>query len=244
MGDCGSLFLGYSLGVLSLMDLKGRPLVSFSIIAFPLFALAVPVFDTTLVTVLRTSTAARSRGGPRSLQPSLVSLGLSGAGRLHALGHGGGGGSSFPGSAPISGLDRDRDPPGRTLVVYYFGAYLGSVEVYRSDPNALDRARFRGFFVFDTFIAHKRMLADVGVDTLVICLSYLTAFLLRYEHSISPINATLIIRSLPFLLGTRLLCAFAFGLYRAVPGAFSIHGFLAVAKTVIVSSALFATGSC
>ncbi len=40
----------------------------------------------------------------------------------------------------------------------------------------------------------------------------------------------------------RLLCAFAFGLYRAVPGAFAIHDSLAVVKTVIVSSALFATG--
>jgi hypothetical protein len=38
-----------------------------------------------------------------------------------------------------------------TLIVYYFGAYLGSVEVYRTDPKAIERARFRGFFVFDTF---------------------------------------------------------------------------------------------
>ena len=244
MGDCGSLFLGYSLGVLSLMDLKGRPLVSFSIIAVPLFVLAVPIFDTALVTVLRTIHGRSiAQGGRDHSSHRLVSLGLSerqAVFTLWALAAGAGLLSlvlpRFPASIVVMILLAG------TLVVYYFGAYLGSVEVYRTDPKAIERARFRGVFVFDTFIAHKRTIADVGVDALVICLSYLTAFLLRYENPISPASVSLIIRSLPFLLATRLLCTFAFGLYRAVPGAFAIHDFLAVVKAVIVSSALFATG--
>ncbi|MEX1244315.1 MAG: hypothetical protein WEB59_04395 [Thermoanaerobaculia bacterium] len=244
MGDCGSLFLGYSLGVLSLMDLKGRPLVSFSIIAVPLFVLAVPIFDTALVTMLRTIHGRSiAQGGRDHSSHRLVSLGLSERRAVFTLWAAAGGAGllalalpRFPASVVVAILLAG------TLVVYYFGAYLGSVEVYRTDPEALERARFRGFFVLDTFIAHKRTIADVGVDALVVCFSYLTAFLLRYEGAISFASADLIIRSLPFLLAARLLCAFGFGLYRAVPGAFAIHDVLAVVKTVIASSALFATG--
>jgi FlaA1/EpsC-like NDP-sugar epimerase len=38
------------------------------------------------------------------------------------------------------------------------------------------------------------------------------------------------------------VCFFVFGLYRTVPGAFSIHDFLAIMKAVLLSSAVFITG--
>jgi UDP-GlcNAc:undecaprenyl-phosphate GlcNAc-1-phosphate transferase len=70
----------------------------------------------------------------------------------------------------------------------------------------------------------------------------LSAYLLRYEGVLSPLNLELILRSFPFLIGSRLLCFFAVGLYRTVPGAFSIHDFLAILKAVLLSSTVFVTG--
>ena len=129
-----------------------------------------------------------------------------------------------------------------TLSIYYFGAYLGSVPVYQSDAGALEQARERGFFVLDTFIAYKRRILDVSVDLVIVVTSYLAAYLLRWEGALSAENTRLLVQSLPFLVGARLVSFFAFGLYRTVPGAFSLHDALSIAKAVLSSSTLFVTG--
>ncbi len=244
MGDSGSLFLGYSLGTLTLIDVGSRPLVSLSIIAVPLFVLAIPIFDTSLVTVLRVlNRRPVAVGGRDHSSHRLVSLGLSERGAVVTL-------YVLAAATGLFSLLVPRFPPLLLTViflvvilsVYYFGAYLGSVPVYRSDPDALEQARERGFFVLDTFIAYKRRILDVAVDVVIVVTSYLAAYLLRWEGGLAAENARLLVRSLPFLVGVRLVCFFAFGLYRAVPGAFSLHDVLAIAKAVLASSTLFVTG--
>jgi UDP-GlcNAc:undecaprenyl-phosphate GlcNAc-1-phosphate transferase len=244
MGDGGSLFLGFSLGTLSLMDLGSRPVANLSIIAVPLFVLAIPIFDTALVTVLRVfHRRSIARGGRDHSSHRLVSLGLSEKRAVLTL-------YAFSAAMGLLSLLLPRFPASLVvlvtllsmLLVYYFGAYLGSVDIYRSDPGALDEARSRGFFVLDTFIAYKRWILDVSADLVIVAISYLGAYLLRYEGVLSPINLNLILRSLPFLIAIRLLCFFAFGLYRTVPGAFSLHDFLASVKAVFASSVIFITG--
>jgi UDP-GlcNAc:undecaprenyl-phosphate GlcNAc-1-phosphate transferase len=244
MGDGGSLFLGFSLGTLTLIDLGSRPLVSLSIIAVPLLVLMIPIFDTALVTVLRLShRRSVTVGGRDHSSHRLVSLGLSEPRAVLTL---------FSVSA-AAGLFSLLVPRFRaslmvlivlvaSLLVYYFGAYLGSVPVYRSDETALEQARRKGFFVLDTFIAHKRRILDITIDLVIIAISYLAAYLLRYEGDLSAVNLGLIEQSLPVLVAVRLLCLFGFGVYRTIPGAFSLHDFLAIAKAVAVSSAVFVTG--
>ncbi len=244
MGDGGSLFLGFSLGTLSLMDLGSRPVANLSVIAVPLFVLAIPIFDTTLVTLLRVfNRRSIARGGRDHSSHRLVSLGLSERSAVLTL-------YALSAATGLLSLLLPRFPASlvvlvvliSTLLVYYFGAYLGSVEIYRSDPGALDQAKSRGFFVLDTFIAYKRWILDVSADLVIVAISYLGAYLLRYEGVLSPGNLDLILRSLPFLIAIRLLCFFAFGLYRTVPGAFSLHDFLSSVKAVFMSSAIFITG--
>jgi UDP-GlcNAc:undecaprenyl-phosphate GlcNAc-1-phosphate transferase len=244
MGDGGSLFLGYSLATLSLIDLGSRPLVSFSIVAVPLFVLAIPIFDTTLVTFLRLANRRSiAQGGRDHSSHRLVSLGLSERRAVLTLW----------GLAAATGCVSLLLPRLRaslvvlivllaTLAVYYFGSYLGSVNVYRSDAVSLEQARRRGLFILDTFIAHKQRILDVAVDLVIVAVSYLAAYLLRYEGSIDGVNMGLILRSLPFLVACRLLSFFVVGLYRTVPGAFSLHDFLAIVKAVFVSSAVFVAG--
>lgn len=244
MGDGGSLFLGFSLGTLSLMDLGSRPLVSLSIIAVPLFVLAIPIFDTTLVTILRiVNRRSIAQGGRDHSSHRLVSLGLSerrAVLTLYAL--------SLAAGAFSLLLPRFRASLVVvlilivTLVIYYFGAYLGSIRVYQSDPKVVEDARRRGLFVLDTFIAYKQRILDVAADLVIVAVSYVTAYLLRFEGVLSDLHLTLVLQSLPFLVAARLLAFFVFGLYRAIPGAFSLHDFLAIVKGVVVSSAIFVTG--
>lgn len=244
MGDSGSLFLGYSLGTLSLLDLRTRPLVSLSIISIPVLVLAIPIFDTTLVTVLRLLNGrSLTQGGRDHSSHRLVSLGLSERRAvlvLYFLSTAAGATSLLVPHVRASTVTLV--VLGAALAIYYFGAYLGKVNAYQSDLASLEKARSRGLYILDTFIAHKQRIVDVLLDVVIIAVSYLSAYLLRYEGVLSDLNLRLILRSLPFLLSLRLAALFAFGLHRAVPGSFSIHDFLVIAKSVLLSSAVFVTG--
>jgi UDP-GlcNAc:undecaprenyl-phosphate/decaprenyl-phosphate GlcNAc-1-phosphate transferase len=244
MGDGGSLFLGYSLGTLPLLRVTARPLVSLSIIAVPVFVLAIPIFDTTLVTILRILHGRPvSQGGRDHSSHRLVSLGLSERRAVTIL-------YVIAASTGLVSLLLPRLPASlvvlcvllAVLAIYYFGTTLGSVVVYGTNPSGIAEARAQGNFVLDTFVQHKQRIMDVIVDFTIVAISYLSAYLLRYEGVLSPLNLDLILRSFPFLIPIRLLCFFALGLYRTVPGAFSIHDFLAILKAVLLSSAVFVTG--
>ena len=64
MGDSGSLFLGLMLSALALDSGQGRhPSGLFSVILAPAVVLLIPIFDTTLVTVLRLISGRRPRRG-------------------------------------------------------------------------------------------------------------------------------------------------------------------------------------
>src|ERR1043166_9274432 len=79
MGDCGSMFIGFFLASGALMSSAGtqsRSLVV--VIAVPVLVLLIPIFDTTLVTVVRKlSGRAASQGGRDHTSHRLVALGLS-----------------------------------------------------------------------------------------------------------------------------------------------------------------------
>jgi UDP-GlcNAc:undecaprenyl-phosphate GlcNAc-1-phosphate transferase len=218
--------------------------VSLSIIAVPLFVLAVPIFDTTLVTILRILNGRPvSLGGRDHSSHRLVSLGLSERRAVATL-------YAVAAATGIVSLVLPRLPASLVVLcvlvailgIYYFGATLGSVAVYQRSPSGVEEARARGNFVLDTFVQHKRRIMDVIVDFTVVTISYLSAYLLRYEGVVSPANVDLILRSFPFLMGIRLVSFFAVGLYRTIPGAFSIHDFLATLKAVVLSSTIFVTG--
>src|SRR6185295_7666249 len=79
MGDCGSMFIGFFLASAALVNVSGgrsRSLVP--VLAVPILVLFIPIFDTTLVTILRKlSGQAASQGGRDHTSHRLVALGTS-----------------------------------------------------------------------------------------------------------------------------------------------------------------------
>ena len=241
MGDCGSLFLGYALGALSLVDLGARPVATLASLAVPVFVLLVPIFDTTLVTVLRLLAGRRiSQGGRDHTSHRLVSLGIPERNAVLVL-------WAFAALSGATSLALDSLPGTvlvllsltATLVVYYFGAYLGSLPVYQHDPAAISAARSRGFFLLDAFVAHKGRIVEVFVDLALICGSYLATTLLRWEGTLSSSQTALLTRMLPIVIALRLVSFFATGVYRSVPGAFALADLLAITWGAALSSLLF-----
>src|SRR5262249_5418290 len=81
MGDCGSMFIGFFLASSALLSdsgTGGRTQSLLPVLAVPVLILLIPIFDTTLVTVLR-KLAGRSpaQGGRDHISHRLVALGLS-----------------------------------------------------------------------------------------------------------------------------------------------------------------------
>ena len=241
MGDSGSLFVGYSLGVLSLVDLKARPVASMASLAAPVFVLLVPIFDTTLVTVARLL-AGRSpaQGGRDHTSHRLVSLGITERKAVLLLWL----------LAAVSGgvsLSFQRVPATllalvtflAVLAVYYLGAYLGSLPVYHVDPTALTRARSSGFVLLDTFVAYKTRIVEVVVDAVLACASYLAATVSRGDGVLTGADVELLTASLPVLIALRLLGFVWAGVYRSLPGAFHLTDLLTIVRGVFASSVLF-----
>src|SRR2546426_1570882 len=79
MGDSGSMFIGFFLASAALVNVSGGRLRSLaSVLAVPILALFIPIFDTTFVTILRKlSGRAASQGGRDHTSHRLVALGMS-----------------------------------------------------------------------------------------------------------------------------------------------------------------------
>jgi UDP-GlcNAc:undecaprenyl-phosphate GlcNAc-1-phosphate transferase len=78
MGDCGSMFIGFSLGALAIVSPVPSKRLFVSALFYPALTFLYPIFDTVLVSVLRRSAGRPiSVGGRDHSSHRLVSLGLS-----------------------------------------------------------------------------------------------------------------------------------------------------------------------
>lgn len=78
MGDCGSMLIGFFLAAIAIGATRNHASSAFSTLVAPTIILGVPIFDTTLVTVLRLKhRIAPWRGGKDHFSHRLVALGLS-----------------------------------------------------------------------------------------------------------------------------------------------------------------------
>jgi UDP-GlcNAc:undecaprenyl-phosphate/decaprenyl-phosphate GlcNAc-1-phosphate transferase len=241
MGDAGSHFLGYTLAVLCLLsvNMTGRTVTATLLV--PVLVLLVPIFDTALVAVTRfASGRSVTAGATDHSSHRLISLGLSErhtAIVTYALALVGGGLSIMAPRASLSFV---------AVVVllvaialYYFGTFLSRAPVELKEPTRIEDARRNRMAIFDAFVPFKWGILDVVADLAVVIVSYIAAYLLRYEGLISDYNAFLLQRSLPILIACRLIAFRVFGLYRKVHGHFGIADVLDAGKAILASSSAF-----
>jgi UDP-GlcNAc:undecaprenyl-phosphate GlcNAc-1-phosphate transferase len=125
------------------------------------------------------------------------------------------------------------------IVLYYFGSFLSKAPVELKEPARIEDARRNRIAIFDAFVSYKWGIVDVVADLGVVVVSYIAAYLLRYEGVLSDYNALLLQRSLPILIACRLIAFRVFGLYRKVHGHFGIADALDAGKAILASSSAF-----
>ena len=238
MGDCGSLFIGSVLAGSALVPFlrKDTALVPATLTAG--LVLAVPLFDTSFVLVLR-RLAGRSatRGGTDHVSHRLVSIGFSQrqavaglwviailGGSLATLQRWGSAGTAGPLIALF------------VISLILLGVYLARVPAYDGEDFARMREGMLAPIVKDlTFRWHA---GEVLLDAVLIAACYYTAYQLRFEDERLEAFLQSFSISLPVVIACKLAAMYASGLYSRMWGTFGLRDISTVVRGVALGSLL------
>ncbi len=241
MGDSGSMFLGYSIAVVSIGGVT-RHISNLLITTFiPVLILSVPIFDTIFVMIIRKMQGRKVfEGGKDHTSHHLVTLGFSQRQTvllLYAI-------SAIFGLISISYAKLNIFI---VSVITFLGlvtlvsfgillfegtSYSGKVKRYRKFINPPgDRQT-----AINTILLHKRRVLEVLLDFVFICIAYYAAYFLRFEGVLSPANMQLVRDSIIWIILIKMSVFFMFGLYRGVWKYISISDFFTIFKVVSLGS--------
>ncbi len=207
MGDSGSQVLGFAVACFGLLTSYKVAGSTAATLLLPVLILAVPILDTTLVTIVRLLEGRPiHQGGRDHASHRLVYHGLTEKRSvvLLALVSAALGGTSLA----YTVLDRRLITIFGVLVTFallvQFASFLSDVDRERRPPGA-------------SFLAlHRRRFAEVVVDFALISASFLAAYLLRVDGDGTITQRFIFTSTLPILLAARYSAFIPFGLYRGV----------------------------
>jgi UDP-GlcNAc:undecaprenyl-phosphate GlcNAc-1-phosphate transferase len=206
MGDSGSQVLGFTVACFGLLSSYKVAGATAATLLLPILILAVPILDTTLVTIVRLLEGRPiHQGGRDHASHRLVYHGLSERRSLVllALVAAGLGGTSFA----YAVLNDTRITLAGVLVTF---ALLVQFASFLSDVDR-DRSASTSFFAL-----HRRRFVEVVVDFALISASFLCAYLLRVQGEGTISQRFMFTTALPIVLAARYLSFIPFGLYRGV----------------------------
>jgi len=237
--------LGFSLSIISLMGSAQHVSNIVATLVVPVLILAVPIFDTLFVIIMRN---IRGRafwvGGKDHTSHRLVTLGLSERNSvilLYAI-------SMIFGAVALSYINAKINLAIVSIftlltliVLLFFGIFLAEVETYDREEDvqvARKKKLMQNKVVLNAVLLYKRHFLEVTIDLLLICISYYSAYLLKYDTKIPEAIFSLINQSLPILIIIRIISFFVFGLYRRVWEYIGITDLINIFKAVTFSSFL------
>ncbi len=222
MGDCGSMFLGFSLAALTLMS-RSHLISSnlFTALLLPTLALATPLFDTLFVSCVRLLNGRSiAQGGRDHTSHRLVVLGLSERRAvvwLYAitLWFGLVGLWGYIAHNPLAALVISALSMSGLLV---FGVFLAEVQTYGEQEALLQSrasARESGHTVISRVILYKRRFVEALLDFGLICACWIAAFLLRFDDQFS-LYAHTMNAAFPYVVACQMTAFYLFGLYHSL----------------------------
>ncbi|HYE86368.1 MAG TPA: MraY family glycosyltransferase, partial [Vicinamibacterales bacterium] len=214
MGDSGALMLGFGLAVLTLSNegVRGSRSDVVSAIAGPVFVLMIPIFDTTLVTVLRLL-AGRSPaiGGRDHSSHRLVAMGLSERAAVVVL-------WMLAGVGGAVGIFLRSTQDGLSLaaggvflvLMCVLAFFLARVRVY-DEAHVPSGATFT---LIPSDLPYKRRVFEVLVDVSLAGAAFYIANRLQFDRQEFAANAENFYSSLPIVLSAQMVGFFMVGVYR------------------------------
>src|SRR4051794_9848777 len=211
MGDSGSQVLGFTLAALGLTASWKAAGTTVATLLLPILVLAVPLLDTTLVTILRLMEGRPVyQGGRDHTSHRLVYHGLTErrAVVLLAFVSAGLGATSLTYNVLGNGWITLIGVLLTFALLVQFGSLLADVEQH---PDSV-----RGRSLLGAFVSNPRRLVESVVDFALITASFTAAYYLRQRGPGTDYERHIFLVSLPIILVARYLAFIPFGLYRGV----------------------------
>ncbi len=235
MGDSGSQVLGFLLAALGLAASWTTAGTTVATMLLPLLVLAIPILDTTLVTIRRVAERRPvTQGGRDHTSHRLVYFGLSerkavGLLAIIAVALGATG-------VAYNILDDARVTAVGVLLTFVllvqFGGFLSDLDERTRRGEASDTS-LRHALTFD-----PRRLVEVLVDFVLVCTSFLAAYLIVVGGKGTELQRSIFLGSLPVVLGMRYVTFVAFRIYRRIWRYATARDVFAIAVAVCVSEVL------
>ncbi len=213
MGDSGSQLLGFTLAALGLASSWKVAGTTVATLVLPILILAVPILDTTLVTIVRLLDGRPIyRGGRDHASHRLVYHGLSERHAVVLL-------AIISAALGTTSLAYDVLGDARITLIgvlltfallVQFGSLLSDVDREPDFMLVTERSWLR------TFAANPRRLIESLVDFALITASFLAAYYIRLHSSGTTYERHIFLVSLPVVLFARYAAFIPFGLYRGV----------------------------
>jgi UDP-GlcNAc:undecaprenyl-phosphate GlcNAc-1-phosphate transferase len=233
MGDSGSQVLGFGLASLALASSWTTAGATLTSLVLPLLVLAIPILDTTLVTVRRTiERRPVTQGGTDHSSHRLVYYGLSEQQAVAAL-------TLLAALLGLTALAYTVLANPRItavgvlvsfVVLVQFASFLGDLQERsrREDPGPPPP-------LWRAFLSNPRRLVEVLVDFTIICVSFLASYFLVVEGGGTNTQRALFLATLPILLGVRYVLFVLFGIYRRIWRFASARDLFAIVAAVTLS---------
>lgn len=231
MGDCGALFLGYTLATLSMEHGYGRSRGLLATVAVPVLVMLVPIFDTTFVTLVRLLRGRPvSQGGRDHTSHRLVVLGLSEATAVRTLlGLGALGGT-------IAVLARLGITTGVWIGVPLLVVALAFLGIHLARTDRPDQVDQNNLLLVVAAFGHKRRLFEVVVDAILAMVALVAAFLLRFDGAIPPDTAGDLARVFLVVVATKLVVLYVMHAYEGVWRYAGVRDLMSLARGAALAS--------
>ncbi|MCA1648611.1 MAG: hypothetical protein LC797_25160, partial [Chloroflexi bacterium] len=248
MGDSGSMYLGFTLSGITLLGSREMASDIFFVLLVPAAMMGLPIFDTTLVTIVRTLEGRPlSQGGRDHLSHRLVAVGLSERQAVLVLYVLAASFGSLGLIARSAGVWLSLLMAGVYVVIaVLFGAFLAQVRIYNPVQFAARSAALVDRPVVNGMIMFKRELGEATLDFTLVCVAYLGAFVLHYgfpnpaARGPDPYAAMpgMLSASLAYVLAVKMLLLLAFQAYRGMWRYLGIADLMTLAKVTTTASAI------
>ena len=214
MGDSGSMVIGFGLASLALAASWTVAGTTAATILLPLLVLAIPILDTTLVTIARlVEKRPVTQGGRDHTSHRLVYYGLSETKAVLLLAIV----ASAIGATALAYnvLDNGRLTAIGVLVTFVLLVQFGS---FLTDLEERSRRGVEGPepSLWRALVFEPRRLVEVFTDFVLICASFLAAYVLVVGGMGTEYERSVYLSALPILLGARYVFFVGLGVYRRV----------------------------
>jgi len=239
MGDAGSLFIGFVLASLCMMQpgqathsTGGMPLNFVWTMAVPILILLIPILDTAFVSIMRTLFHRPiSQGGRDHSSHRMVAIGFSEKKSVLIL-------YLFAAVSGMIALSTNYLQVGTSVVlvivfflfVLFFWIYLAKVKVYPEKSIFQDTVK-NGITPLLIEITYRRKLFEVLLDFILVGVAYYTAYLLRFDGNIGG-DFSLFIESLPLMIACQVISFYLFGVYRGIWESTGIRDLIVYIKAI------------